>query len=165
MMNSIYLETNKKWTETPIVYNEIIANKKNIIKNNRNKSGIYKWVNKTNGKCYIGSSVNLGSRLSNYLSYNYLLGRTNHIKCNSKSKIYSALISYGYNNFHLVILEYCDRFDVIKKEQFYIDSLKPEYNILKVAGSSLGFRHSEQTKLKFKLRKLSSQALANLKKI
>jgi len=48
----------------------------------------------------------------------------------------------------LEILEYCDgstREDLIKREQYYIDLLKPEYNILQKAGSSLGFKHSEET--------------------
>jgi hypothetical protein len=31
-----------------------------------NKSGIYLWYNNINGKCYIGSSINLYKRLSNY---------------------------------------------------------------------------------------------------
>ena len=36
------------------------------------------------------------------------------------------------------------------REQYYLDCLKPEYNILKIAGSSLGFKHSEETKVKIK---------------
>jgi hypothetical protein len=59
-------------------------------------------------------------------------------------------------------LEYCDTSDLIKREQYYIDNLNPfpvgpfrshrdrpggtEYNILKVARSSFGFKHSEATK-------------------
>lgn len=39
----------------------------------------------------------------------------------------------------------------LEGEQHYIDLLKPEYNILKKAGSSLGFKHSEET-----LKKLSA---------
>jgi group I intron endonuclease len=35
---------------------------------------------------------------------------------------------------------------LILREQYYIDILKPEYNILKVAGSRLGAKHSESTK-------------------
>ena len=35
---------------------------------------------------------------------------------------------------------------IIKGEQFYIDELKPEYNILKVPGSSLGFIQTEGSK-------------------
>jgi len=34
----------------------------------------------------------------------------------------------------------------IEREQYYIDLLEPEYNILKFAGSSLGHSHSELTK-------------------
>ena len=40
--------------------------------------------------------------------------------------------------FMLEILEYCDPDMVIEREQYYIDTLKPEYNILKTAGSLKG---------------------------
>ena len=50
----------------------------------------------------------------------------------------------GILNF-LEIIEYCEKSDLIKKEQYYIDLLKPEYNILKIAGSSLGFKHTEES--------------------
>lgn len=43
------------------------------------------------------------------------------------------------------ILEYCSPEDLIKTEQYYIQALKPDYNILKTAGSLLGFKHSEAT--------------------
>lgn len=64
--------------------------------------------------------------------------------------IEKALLKYGYSNFKLEILEYCDKDEVLSREQFYLDLLKPEYNILKKAGSSLGFKHSEETIAKFK---------------
>jgi group I intron endonuclease len=67
-------------------------------------------------------------------------------------------------NFRLEILEYCAKSETIKKEQFYIDLLKPEYNILTKAGSSLGYKHSEETRVKYKSRVLSEEALANLRK-
>jgi hypothetical protein len=38
------------------------------------------------------------------------------------------------------ILEYCEPSKVLEREQYYIDLLKPEYNILKTAG--LGNTHS-----------------------
>ena len=69
----------------------------------------------------------------------------------SKSYIYSSLIYYGYSNFRLEILEYCDSKDVIKREQYYIDLFKPEYNILKKAGSSYGKLHTTETKVKISL--------------
>ena len=112
---------------------------------------------KIDGKVYIGSSINLSTRLCHYFSKNYLIKRSSMYK----SKIYNAILAHGYDNFHLDILEYCDRSDTIKREQFYIDCFKPEYNILTKAGSSLNFKHSKETLLKFKSRKLSGEALFN----
>jgi group I intron endonuclease len=63
-----------------------------------------------------------------------------------KSAIYSALLKYGYSNFSLEILEYCEPSKVIEREQHYIDLLRPKYNLLKTAGSRLGSVHSEETK-------------------
>jgi len=59
-----------------------------------------------------------------------------------------ALLKYGYSNFQLEVLEYCEPSLLIEREQFYIDLLQPEYNVLAKAGSSLGFKHSEETKQK-----------------
>ena len=98
--------------------------------------------------------------MSSYLSKNYLTKRASIYN----SKIYNALLAYGYNNFRLEILDYCDISDVIKVEQYYIDKLKPEYNILTKEGSSLNFKHYKETLDKFKYRKLSAEALSNLKK-
>jgi group I intron endonuclease len=66
----------------------------------------------------------------------------------SKSSIYSAILKHGRRspNFKLEILEYCEKKkDTIKIEQYYLDLLKPEYNILKNAGSWLGRKHSAKT--------------------
>ena len=59
-----------------------------------------------------------------------------------------ALLKYGYSNFKLEILEYCLPEDVIKREQYYMDILQPEYNILRVAGSSFGYKHSDEARSK-----------------
>jgi group I intron endonuclease len=53
-----------------------------------------------------------------------------------------ALLKYGYSSFTLEILEYCEISVLIEREQYYIDTLKPEYNILKVAGSLFGYKHT-----------------------
>jgi hypothetical protein len=58
------------------------------------------------------------------------------------------LLKYGYSVFKLEILEYCDPKDVIKREQHYLNLLEPKYNILKIAGSSFGYKHTEGTKSK-----------------
>jgi group I intron endonuclease len=62
-----------------------------------------------------------------------------------KRPIDFALLKYGYSNFRLEILEYCEKKETVSREQHYFDLFKPEYNILKVAGSTLGFRHSQET--------------------
>jgi group I intron endonuclease len=64
------------------------------------------------------------------------------------SIIYSAILKHGYSCFSLDILEYCEIGILIDREQYYLDVLKPEYNILKVANSRLGCKQSEATKIK-----------------
>ncbi len=73
-----------------------------------------------------------------------------------------ALLNYGYSEFRFDILEYCNKEEVIARvsaapalkpaslEQYYLDLLNPEYNILKIAGSSLGHKHTSDTIEKFK---------------
>lgn len=68
--------------------------------------------------------------------------------------ILKTLIKYGYSNFKVEILEFCNKDEVLAREQYYLDLLKPEYNILTVAGSSLGYKHSEETKVKLKTRNI-----------
>jgi group I intron endonuclease len=41
---------------------------------------------------------------------------------------------------------------ILKSEQYIMDLLKPEYNLTLVAGSPLGYKHSEETKLKMSAR-------------
>jgi group I intron endonuclease len=61
-------------------------------------------------------------------------------------RIYRALLKYGYSAFRLEILEFCVKEELIAREQFFFDKYKPELNVLKVAGSTLGFNHSEASK-------------------
>lgn len=50
----------------------------------------------------------------------------------------------------MVILEYCSVENLIQREQYYIDTLNPEYNICSTAGSTLGKLHSEKAKDKIR---------------
>jgi CRP-like cAMP-binding protein len=77
--------------------------------------------------------------------------------------IHKALIKYGYENFSLEILEYCEIDKLIAREQFYFQNLKPQYNLLQTAGSSLGYKHSEETLAK--MRENYNLKELNLKKI
>jgi hypothetical protein len=127
-----------------ISYSNADTLKEAILNENKSKSGIYRFTNTINGKSYIGSSVNLRKRFNHYYSGSSLL------RTKTTSAISNALLKYGYSNFTLEILEYCDPSDTIKREQHYLDLLKPEYNILSIAGSSLGRKHTESTKAKLR---------------
>lgn len=127
-------------------YSDPKSDKSSILTDNKGKSGIYVWRNKINGKIYVGSSVNLSKTLVNYFNESYLTSLKEFMI------IYKALLVYGFDNFSLEILEHCDSSVVIEREQYYLDLLKPDYNILKITGSSLGFKHSLETKLKMKTR-------------
>lgn len=124
-----------------ITYTNLSENKSVILKENRRKSGIYRWNNLVTGKSYVGSSIDLGHRFSQYYSLA-------HLKQKEFSIIYRAILKHGYTKFSLDILEYCGSNLCISREQYYIDLLKPEYNICTIAGSRLGTKQSEETKIK-----------------
>jgi group I intron endonuclease len=139
-----------------ISYSNADTQKKDIIKDNRNKCGVYKWRNNVTNKEYVGSSSNLVSRLYSYYSLNHLAKQSSSLVC-------KALLKYGHSMFSLEILEYCKPSEVIIREQYYIDFLKPEYNILSIAGSSYGRLRLEETKLKIKKARLGSTQLRETK--
>ena len=149
-INDLKLNNNNMIVSS-VVYDNAEEYKDLILADNKNKAGIYVWTHRESSKKYIGSSVNLSRRLSYYFSQN--------IKKYKTSKIYNALISYGFSAFSLTILEYTDIVNlpkdeikklIIGREQYYIDNILPEYNILKIAGSLLGFQHSSSTIVKLK---------------
>jgi group I intron endonuclease len=139
-----------------IVYNNVETEKISIFKDNKGKTGIYRWINLVNYKTYIGSASDLTVRFWVYFSKKRLT--------NSNMVIYKAILKYGYENFRLEILEYCDKNILLVREQYYMDLLKPEYNVLNQAGSNLGYKHKVETLEKFKIRKFSKETLANIVK-
>jgi group I intron endonuclease len=90
---------------------------------NKEKAGIYRWVNRINGKSYVGSSTNLGKRINSYFS-GVTGGKLRLI-------ISKAIEKYGLKNFTWEIWEYCDPSELREKEREYIDMFEPEYNINK----------------------------------
>jgi group I intron endonuclease len=154
--------------EFPIVYFNPEREKESIIKENKGKSGIYRWVHIESGNSYIGSSVRLNNRFKQYFNYNHLTSLDRNMRINK------ALLKYGHSGFRFEILEYCSVEELIKREQFYFDKYQPKYNLLKVAGSTLGHQHSEASKILIGLasknrkvseisRELRSKALLGLK--
>ena len=119
-------------------------------------SGIYKITNTINEKCYIGSAVDLHRRKAQHWS---VLHRGKH----HSKYLQNAFNKYGANAFTFEVLEYVDDPQVLlPAEQHYLDLLQPEYNILQVAGSVLGLKHSEETLAKLRGRKISKAARENM---
>jgi group I intron endonuclease len=134
------------------VYNNFKLNRLDILKDQKDKTGVYCLVNKIDGNIYIGSSVNLQVRFRNYLNTNFL--KTNK---NKNMPITQALLKYGVDNFAVFILEYVIVENLTIRETYYITQNLPYYNVLKQGYSSLGFKHTEETK------KLLSELATNRK--
>jgi len=127
---------------TPLkVYSNFKQDRDLILKQEKDKSGIYCLVNKINKHVYIGSSIHLANRMKNYLNTSFLNSRQN-----SNMPIIKALLKYDQDNFSLLILEYVDIKNITNRETFYITSVVPYYNVLKQGYSSLGYVHTEETK-------------------
>lgn len=91
----------------------------------KDKAGIYMITNKKTKKFYIGMSNNLKARLYNYLIQERLIE-------SKSSRIHKALLKYGYENFSVSILEFIESpalKQLNKREDFYINIFKPQYNI------------------------------------
>lgn len=110
--------------------------------NNNNHTGIYKIVNLVNNKFYIGSCLKSKSRKQiHFRKLNNGIHPNAHLQ-NSWNK-------YGKENFIFEIIEIIeDKSKLIEREQFYIDNLKPEYNIRKIAHNNTGIKFSQEVKEK-----------------
>jgi GIY-YIG catalytic domain len=134
-----------------IIYINADTDKFNLFADNRGKVGVYRWINKISGNTYVGSSINISVRMYTYFSLRSL--------AKSNRPIDRALLKYGFSNFSLEILEYCNEDNVLKREQYFIDLLKPEYNIVQTAGSTLGYKHTPESLAKMRDFVLSEEVL------
>ena len=107
-------------------------------------SGIYKIKFEGSDNFYIGSSHNIGRR------------RLSHRSNLRISKHYNAYLSNVYNKYgedkcFVEIMALCDKAELIEKEQFFIDTLKPKYNMAKSAagGSTIGLTDEQILNIRF----------------
>lgn len=135
------IEDNIKNIDSIYIYNNFKEDKSRILKEQKNQSGIYLFINNINGHTYIGSSAHLNARMKNYLNTAFLKS-----KQNMNMPIVKALLKYGQSNFSLQILEHVSVDILTVRETFYITSVLPHYNVLKQGYSSLGYKHTEETK-------------------
>ena len=104
--------------------------------------GIYQILNKINGNRYVGSAMCFKKRKAVHLSQ---LRRNKH----HNRHLQNAWNLYGEKAFAFEILEYViDPEQLIEREQYYLDTLKPEYNLSPTAGSNLGIVLSKATRQK-----------------
>jgi len=117
--------------------------------------GIYVIRNVSTGDKYIGSSIDVESRIRTHL---YDLRGNRHVN----SKLQNAWNKYGESSFEFGIQEDVgeqfefpiDRETLFEVEQWYLDRWRPAYNLVPIAGSparDAGWRHTEQTKLKMSI--------------
>lgn len=107
-------------------------------------SGIYKIEHVDSGKTYVGSAVNIKRRWGEHKA------RLNS-KTHPNPKLQNAWNKYGEGSFVFGVIEECELEVLIEMEQKYIDTLEVVtlgYNICEVAGSVLGIKRSEETKLR-----------------
>lgn len=110
-------------------------------------SAIYKIQNIKTSDFYIGSAVNLHARIHTHVST---------LNNNTSGCIH---LQHAWNKyegqFNIEILELVqDKNNLIEREQFYIDMLKPKYNINPTAGSRLGAKVSKESKDRMRQAKL-----------
>lgn len=117
-----------------------------------NASGIYKIINKQNGKIYIGQSVNIIKRLN---------AHKNTLKENKHNNIHlqNSYNKYGKDSFEYIIIEKCDENKLTERELYWINYYQSHdnelgYNIFQPDENIEKFRHSDETKIKLSQAKI-----------
>jgi group I intron endonuclease len=126
----------------------------NIYNPDDNGCGIYMIKSYVHpDRFYIGSATNLYDRLRRHLMELRLNYHHSH-------KLQAHYNKYGKEDLYSVVLERFilpDRKLMIDTEQHYIDTLNPFFNECKIAGSSLGRKHSPETIEKCRQSKLGDK--------
>ena len=96
-----------------------------------NSIGVYKITNKINNHFYIGSTDrSFKERFKEHCRYYELFIQDNHK--NLHPVLWAAYNKYGIENFEVELVEILDgksSEEILKREEYYIQNLHPEYNI------------------------------------
>lgn len=94
-------------------------------------------------RCYVGSAVNIGKRWNGHMSR---LRRGIH----HSIKLQNHYNKYGEDDLVLTILLGCREENLIKTEQYFLDSYRPFFNIYTIADRPTGIIPSEKTRQKMR---------------
>jgi group I intron endonuclease len=103
-------------------------------------------------RIYIGSAVNITERWRKHLNDLQLCKHCN-------SRLQNHFNKYGVADLQFSVLIECFLEDLIKNEQCFIDSNNPFFNICKIAGSTLGYKHPENVRKKMRGPKTAAHKL------
>ncbi len=107
-------------------------------------SGIYRATHRETGRCYVGSSSNIGRRISCHLSL-----------CKKrKTCFHSALHRYGADAFDFTVVEECPRADLLAREKHYIN----EFSSM----SPYGWNYQSEPQANFSGRKHTPESRAKM---
>lgn len=122
--------------------------------------GIYAIVNRVNQHFYVGSAVNLLKRKQHHLRD---LATSKH----KNAHLQRAYDQHGVDAFSFVVLEYVEHVDnLLAREQYFIDTLNPQYNISRTARSNLGMQFTSEHKAKIRASRLANEnMLAQMAKL
>ncbi len=105
-------------------------------------SGIYKITNKLTSDFYIGSAGDFNER---WKRHRWDLRKGHH----PNRYLQRSYKKYGHESFIYEVIETCAEDQLLIREQYYLDTLKPPFNIAEDAKSPMkGRKHTEEAKAK-----------------
>jgi len=111
------------------------------------KSGVYQIILKEDGRSYIGSSIDIEARWKRHKESARLYPKTGQV-------IARAIAKYGADQFNWVVLETCDEEQLLDREQYWLDSVRPfadennGFNVRKIADSNFGITRTIESRKK-----------------
>lgn len=82
--------------------------------------GIYKLTSLVNGKCYIGKSTNVKTRIADH--FKSAVG----IKSIADQAVHHAILKEGFWNWQIEVITYCDKDKLSELEKYYIEFFKAQ---------------------------------------
>ena len=82
--------------------------------------GIYKLTSLANGKCYIGKSTNIKTRIADH--FKSAIG----IKSIADQAVHHAILKEGFWNWQIEVITYCDKDKLSELEKYYIEFFKAQ---------------------------------------